>query len=201
MIYAVTNRKLAISMEKYYNNIGKCFKKNIEGIIIREKDLDYEELYCLSKKIKSLKKESHTKIIINSNLNIARNLNLDGIQLSYNEFIKKFKVKLNLNFSGILGISVHSVEEALDAFNRGADYIVLGHIYETKCKEGLKPRGVEILRELRKKTDGKVIAIGGISIENIREVLNSGATSVAMMSEIMESENLISYLDEISKIL
>lgn len=201
MIYAVTNRKLVDSMGKYYDIIEKCFEENIEGIIIREKDMDYNELYDLAYKIKSIKKNSNTKIIMNSNIDIANELNLDGIQLSYNSFLEIFKEKNNLGFNGILGVSVHSVEEALDAFNRNADYIILGHIYETKCKEGLKPRGIEILKKLRKKTDKKIVAIGGISKDNIREVLCAGADSVAIMSGIMEGTELTSYLDEVNKII
>lgn len=193
MFYVITNRKLAENMETYYRNIKDCFKNNVEAIVIREKDMEQNELEVLCKKIISLRSEiekCNTKLIINSNIDIANKYNVDGVQISYDKFLKDHGFKENLNFKGQLGISVHSVEEALDSFKRNADYIMIGHIFETKCKEGLAPRGLKIIEDIRKHTNKPIVAIGGINENNFLNTIDSGANSVAMMSKIMSCNDI-----------
>ena len=136
-IYLITNRHL-VSTEKYFNTIKEADKhKNIK-IILREKDLnnkEYEELYYKVKKIAPT-----TEIIINSKIDIFQKIEEKTIQVSFNDF------KKNKNIIGRVGVSVHSLEEAIYADENGADFILVSHIFATKCKEGLKPKGVEIGR-------------------------------------------------------
>ena len=85
----------------------------------------------------------------------------------------------------ILGVSCHSVEEAGKAKELGCTYIIAGHIFETDCKKGVPPRGLEFLKEVCDTIDIPVYAIGGITMDNIALVKNAGAAGGCMMSGLM----------------
>ena len=180
-IYLITNRHL-VSSEKYFNTIKEAGKhKNIK-IILREKDLnnkEYEELYYKVKKI-----APSTEIIINSKIDIFQKIEEKTIQVSFNDF------KKNNNIIGKVGVSVHSLEEAIYADENGADFILVSHIFATKCKEGLKPKGVDYIKEVKAKVSCKVVALGGINTENYNEVIKAGADGIAIMSLLFESKNI-----------
>lgn len=207
VLYVITNRKLASSSKKYFHNIKECINNNVEAIVIREKDINEDDLEVICKKIVSLRNEikkenkdnkiNTTKLIINSNLVMAKKYNLDGVQIPYDKFVMEYGFKENLHFKGQLGIAVHSVEEALDSFKRNADYIIIGHIFETNCKAGLTPRGLDIIKDIRKNTNRHIVAIGGINNNNFLSAINSGANSVAMMSGIMCCHDINKFLKEI----
>ncbi|MEW9700848.1 thiamine phosphate synthase [Paenibacillus sp. SI8] len=99
------------------------------------------------------------------------------------------------------GVSVHSVEEAVQREKEGADYLMFGHIFTTDSKPGLAPRGLEQLRELTANVKIPVIAIGGITPERVNPVLEAGASGVAVMSGIWDAENPLqavkAYADEL----
>ncbi|MDO4402806.1 MAG: thiamine phosphate synthase [Clostridiaceae bacterium] len=202
MLYLITNRHL-VDAEKYYEVIKTLSTLGLKRIILREKDLSSNELEDIYVNIKNII-EDDTKIIINSDIALARRVKAYGLHLSFNDFLK-YK-KQNLNDSFVLGVSVHSLDEAILVEKLGADYILASNIYETKCKEGLKGKGVVFLREIKEKTSIKVIALGGITSKNINEVLEEKVDGVAIMSTFMESQNIYedfknfqSIIDEYSK--
>lgn len=188
-IYLITNRNL-VSEEKYLETIIEASKAGIDKIILREKDLSDEEYNQLYQKIKSLL-DDYTKIIINSKINVFKEVSGDILHLPFKEFMKLEKMEDKV------GVSVHSVEEAIKADEKGAAYILASHIYETKCKEGLKPKGIEFIRDLRKNISCKIIALGGINTENYQEVIEAGADGIAIMSLFFladDVENLLKKL-------
>lgn len=185
MIFVVTNRKIC-GEENFIKTIEQCAKHNPYAIILREKDLDYKNLYKLALDTKKLTDKYNVALIINGNLKISEELNTWG----YHCGIKSFR-KINEKVDRKLGISVHSVEEAVEAEKLGADYILAGHIYETKCKEGLKGRGENFIKSISKKVSIPIIAIGGITEENTANVIKSGAKGIAIMSSAMKNPNTI----------
>ncbi|WP_131044502.1 thiamine phosphate synthase, partial [Clostridioides difficile] len=103
--------------------------------------------------------------------------------------------KDNFKENKIIVLSLHKVEEVdyLEKLIRNQnikiDYITLSHIYETKCKEGLNPKGIELLKEAKKITDIKIIALGGILPSNVKETLKY-CDDFAIMSTIMRSKDI-----------
>ena len=93
------------------------------------------------------------------------------------ELIKKYKK---------IGVSIHSVDEAKEVENLGANYVVAGHIFKTDCKKDLEPRGLKFIQELSLILTIPTFAIGGINQENSHLVINSGAFGVCMMSSLMK---------------
>lgn len=172
-IYFITNRSL-VNEEKYFEVIKKVSTYPNIRIILREKDLSdkaYEELYY---KVKEL--ATNSEIIINSKFKVFKKVNEEIIQLSFNDFMSLGEFDYNV------GVSVHTVEEGILAYNKGAKYLLASHIFETKCKEGLEPKGIQFISKLREHVNCEIIALGGINCDNYINVIEAGANGIAVMS-------------------
>lgn len=183
-IIGVTNRTLCNDFYKRISDIKEHI--NLKYLILREKDLIDSDLEAMALKVKDILKGSNIKLIINNNIKVCRDTGASGVQLSFNKIKELNLKKLNM----IIGVSVHSLEEAIIAEDFGVDYIIYGHVFETDCKKGLKPRGVKELAEICSKVKIPVYAIGGINKDNYNEVINSGAEGFAIMSSLMENRQL-----------
>lgn len=177
MIYFITNRKL-VEPKKFLPIIEEAAGGGVGTIILREKDLNYTELLELALKVKAI--TSQVSLIINGNIQIAREIKADGVQLGFKDFMEK-----KADFPGLVGVSIHSLEEAQLAEQKGADYLLASHIFPTDCKKGLAPRGISWLKEVTSRTKIPVVALGGIKLENIKSVFEAQASGAALMSEIM----------------
>ena len=195
----ITNRKLCENenLEKQIKKIFSAYEKKIilknfeiVALTLREKDLDKNKYLNLVKKIYPFCKKYGIDLILHQNydLNLDEKYNIEGIHLSYEIFKslnKNIREKLIKKYKRI-GVSIHSLEEAKDVENLGATYVVAGHIFETDCKKGLEPRGLNFIKELSSILTIPIFAIGGINEENSNLVLNSGAFGVCMMSSLMK---------------
>jgi len=195
----ISNRKLCENqnLEKQIKKIfldyeKKIYLENFEivALTLREKDLDKNEYLNLVEKIYPICKKYGIDLILHQNydLNLDEKYNIEGIHLSYEIFKslnKNIREKLIKKYKRI-GVSIHSLEEAKDVENLGATYVVAGHIFETDCKKGLEPRGLNFIKELSSILTIPIFAIGGINEENSNLVLNSGAFGVCMMSSLMK---------------
>jgi len=195
----ISNRKLCENqnLEKQIKKIFSAYKKKIYlenfeiiALTLREKDLDKNEYLNLVEKIYPICKKYGIDLILHQNydLNLDEKYNIEGIHLSYEIFKslnKNIREKLIKKYKRI-GVSIHSLEEAKDVENLGATYVVAGHIFETDCKKGLEPRGLNFIKELSSILTIPIFAIGGINEENSNLVLNSGAFGVCMMSSLMK---------------
>jgi thiamine-phosphate pyrophosphorylase len=177
-IIGVTNRKLC---DDFYEKVAEISKMDLEYLILREKDLSYEELKIMAEKIKYILRDSSIKLIINGNVNVAKELDAVGVQLSFTDFSDG----VAKDYNRIVGVSIHSLSEAIDAENLGASYLLYGHVFETDCKKGVHPRGINELKEICGRVKIPVYAIGGINENNYKDVLDSGAYGVAVMSSLM----------------
>lgn len=202
IIMGITNRKLCVN---FYEQIRKIAKSKLNYLIIREKDLGSEELLKVTLEVKKELENTDIKIIINSDKKVAKQVNADGIQMSFRDFldtthdlfpgnIENMKEGVD-NFSlrrrkyKIIGVSIHSADEGLQAYSLGADYVIYGHVFETNCKKDIPPRGIKEIEELSKKIDIPIIGLGGIDKNNFKDVINSGASGIAIMSSLMKAEN------------
>ena len=195
----ITNRKLCENenLERQIEKIFSAYEKKIilknfeiVALTLREKDLDKNKYLNLVKKIYPICKKYGIDLILHQNydLNLDEKYNIEGIHLSYEIFKslnKNIREKLIKKYKRI-GVSIHSLEEAKDVENLGATYVVAGHIFETDCKKGLEPRGLNFIKELSSILTIPIFAIGGINEENSNLVLNSGAFGVCMMSSLMK---------------
>lgn len=191
MIYLVTNRKL-IKNNDIYNVVQQSVNAGIDAVILREKDLNHSELYKMAVKLKDITYKKNIPLIINGNLDVAKDINASGYHVGFETFKKE-----KIDFDGLLGVSVHSVDEAVLSEKLGANYIIAGHIFSTSCKPGLEPKGIDFIKKIRKKIKIPVIAIGGINKDNIKNIYLSGANGAAVMSGIMESNDISKTIREL----
>lgn len=134
------------------------------------------------------------KIIVNDRVDIVAVMNCYGVQLASHSIDVSF-VKDKFQYFQI-GCSVHSVQEAIDKEKQGAHFLLYGHIYETKSKDGLAPRGLSALTKVVQSVNIPVIAIGGIKPSNIVETVNTGAKGVAILSGILLADDPLKAVDQ-----
>ena len=195
----ITNRKLCENenlerqIEKIFSTYEKkIILKNFEIVTLtwREKDLGKNEYLNLVKKIYPICEKYRIDLILHQNydLNLDEKYKIEGIHLSYDNFKslnKNIREELIRKYKKI-GVSIHSIDEGKEVESLGATYVVAGHIFETDCKKGLKPRGLNFIEELSSILTIPIFAIGGVNEENSNLVLNSGAFGVCMMSSLMK---------------
>ncbi len=150
---------------------------------IREKDLPPPDLLALARDLRAITRSFGAKLIINHDLEVALAANADGVHLGY----RSVSVRDARNAGGdlLVGCSTHSLLEARQAEEAGADYVIFGPIFSTPSKVGLvKPQGVERLRNVAKTLSIPVIAIGGIDTHRVADVMNAGAGGIAVIRAI-----------------
>lgn len=192
MINVVTNRQICIG--DFYSRIEEIAKARPERIILREKDLGRDEyLKCFTRCLSICEKYS-VKLSVNSFDDLAYRLRYPYINVSFNKFRSDSSLPSKFNE---IGVSVHSIDEAGYASEKRATYIIAGHIFNTKCKENLAPKGLAYFQNICRESNIPVYAIGGINGDNIGEVLKCGAAGVCIMSGLMTCAKPYEYICEI----
>lgn len=161
-------------------------------IQLRMKGKSREELQQQAKRIMTLKKKADFIFIVNDDPVVAREVGADGVHLGQGD-MKVTEARRIVGADRLVGVSTHSLEEAIAAEKNGADYIACGAIFPSVSK----PKdhiviGLEGLKEIAAAVKVPIVAIGGINRENFREVLEAGASAVAMISALSKSPDIAS---------
>lgn len=163
--------------------LEKICAAGIDRVILREKSLTEWEYEALAKRVIKICGKYKTPLSLHTFTEAAKRLDCKSIHLSYADFT----AGKGEGFETV-GVSVHSLNEAISAERAGANYITAGHIFPTDCKKGLPPRGTDFLREICDTIHIPVHAIGGITPENISLVKTAGASGVCLMSGLMKAK-------------
>lgn len=182
---AITNRHLCKNTN-YLQQIKHIAQLHPKAIVLREKDLSLEEYIALAKKVLQICKKEDTKLILHNYTEAALVLQHSFIHLPISILSTILPSDNILSSITMLGTSIHSVQEAILAEQLGCNYIFAGNIYNTDCKPGLAGKGLPFLKEVVNSVHIPVYAIGGISLNNINEVLSTGAAGGCMMSGFMQ---------------
>lgn len=180
---AVTSRGLCEG--DFWERVEKIAAKGPRGILLREKDLDAGEYVELARRVLEICRRYGTACILHSWPEAARELGCSGIHLSFGQFLKEVEEGNLLEGFGMIGVSVHSAEEAVMGERMGAGYVTAGHVFLTECKKGLPARGLPFLRSVCESVRIPVYAIGGITPDRVNDVLDAGAAGFCVMSGIM----------------
>lgn len=188
-LYAIIDNSLVPEIQ----NI-EIAKRLISGgamiVQLRGKGLSSKELLADAREIRLLTREAGATFIVNDRADIALLSDADGVHLGQNDLPIDEARKI-LGKEKLIGISTHNIEQALKAEQEGADYIGFGPVFGTKTKaDAEEAKGIEALKEVNKKVSIPVIAIGGINLENLKEVIDAGADGVAVISAIVKAENI-----------
>ncbi|ACN98865.1 thiamine phosphate synthase [Sulfurihydrogenibium azorense] len=171
--YFITDRKKF--KKPFLDTVKEVLEKGVRLIQIREKDLPDDELYKLAESVLEISKGYDAKIFINSRVDIAYMLGLDGVHLT-SRSVPVSVVKRKFP-DLIVGKSCHSVEDVLNAEDEGADYVFISPIFEVEGKG--KPIGIEGLKKVLEVAKIPVYALGGINNSNVEEILKTGVYGVA----------------------
>jgi thiazole tautomerase (transcriptional regulator TenI) len=172
--------------DQHLIEIIKDIHPYITALHIREKSKSAKELVSLIMKL-VLAGVPLSKLIVNDRVDVAVSCRAKGVQLGFNSLDVSF---VRPNFPSLnVGCSIHSMEEAKYAEQHGADFVMYGHIFQTKSKQGKRPKGLDLLKEAAASTSLPVIAIGGIETSHVRDVLAAGASGIAVMSGVLEADS------------
>ncbi|NJD67387.1 MAG: thiamine phosphate synthase [candidate division NC10 bacterium] len=159
-------------------------------IQLRDKVAGPGQLLPEARQIAQLCRERGVCFIVNDRLDLALAADADGVHLGQDDLPPPAARRV-LGPDKILGVSTHSLEQALEATEQGADYLGSGPIFATGTKAtGYEPRGCGIIRQLRSRIDLPLIAIGGIALNNVGEVIAAGATGAAVISAIVGAADI-----------
>ena len=154
-------------------------------IQLRERDLSARELMTLAREVQAVTISHRSQLLINDRIDIALALEGVGVHLRSNSLPVSVARRL-LGAQRLLGVSVHGVEEALDVESQGADYIILGPIYETPSKQRFgPPLGIHTLEKACRLVRIPVIGIGGVTAARAHELRRAGAFGVAVITAIL----------------
>jgi len=159
----------------------------VQAVQVREKDLAGRELYTLAAQLRKLTENYSARLFINDRIDVALAVEADGVQLGQRSFSVATARSL-LGPDKLIGVSAHNPAEIAAA--AGADFIVFGPVYFTPSKAAYgEPQGISRLRQAVKQSPMPVLAIGGINLERVPEVLATGAHGIAMISALSTAPN------------
>lgn len=170
----------------------------VTAIHIREKQMSAREVYQTINRF-TKRDIPLSKIIINDRIDVALVTNAAGVHLAFHSLEASI---VKNNFPQLkIGCSAHSLEEGKQAEQSGADYVFYGHIFPSQSKPGLQPRGLTDLEKFTDLIDIPVVAIGGITPENTKQVIDAGAKGIAVMSGILEAPDPLWTVKAYKKVL
>lgn len=188
LLYAVTDRSW-LKGETLYEQVEKALMGGATFIQLREKELVEEAFFIEAAGIKTLCTKYQVPFVINDNTDIACRVQADGVHVGQGDMeVKDARAKLGTD--KIIGVSVHTVEEALQAEADGADYLGVGAVCSTQTKADAVKVSYGILREICEAVKIPVIAIGGISRENIGRLSGSKISGIAVISAIFAQDDI-----------
>lgn len=188
LLYAVTDRAW-VGRQSLYEQIESALKGGATCVQLREKNLNDEEFLKEAMEISVLCKQYAVPFFINDNVEIAVKCHADGIHVGQ-EDMEVAQVRQRVGADMIIGVSVHSVKEALEAVENGADCLGVGAMFSTSTKTDADVLSKETLRDICAAVEVPVVAIGGIDKTNISQLAGTGVDGVALVSAIFASDDI-----------
>jgi thiamine-phosphate pyrophosphorylase len=165
----------------------KVLSAGVKWIQHRAKNISRNEIYTESVALRKLTHTYGALLVVNDYPDIAAAADADGVHLGQDDLPVKETRKV-VGPEAIIGVSAHSVGEAVKAEQAGADYVGVGPVFHTPTKDAGSPKGVELIRSVKDSIYIPVVAIGGIHTVNLRPVLDAGADAVAVASGILQGD-------------
>jgi thiamine-phosphate pyrophosphorylase len=174
-------------------DVEKVLRDLLEGgarwLQLRAKALAPSEFFALASVARTETRAHGCTLIVNDRIDIALACDADGVHLGQEDL--PLAVGRKLMGIKIIGISTHDLAQAREAESNGADYIGFGPMFGTSTKDtGYTARGVEMLRQIRARVQLPIVAIGGISEQNVQPVWQAGADSAAIISDLLRAEDI-----------
>ena len=181
-LYAVTDRAWT-GRQSLYEQVESALKGGVTCVQLREKELDEKAFLREAMEISALCRQYTVPLFINDNVDVAIACHADGIHVGQSD-MEAGQVRQLVGKDMMIGVSVHSVEEALAAVRNGADCLGVGAMFSTSTKTDADVLPMETLRAICNAVEIPVVAIGGISRDNLLQLSGTGVDGVALVSAI-----------------
>lgn len=183
-LYLITDR-IQCEPEGLLPRVEAALRGGVDAVQLRDKDLTTRERYEIGMKLREMTSRFGARLFVNNDAALARAIRADGVHLPQ-DGLPADVCRTVLEPHMLIGVSTHSLAEALDAEARCADFITFGPVYHTPSKAQYGcPVGLDALREVCARIKLPVYALGGVKKSNIEEVISAGAAGIAMISAIL----------------
>lgn len=196
LLYAVTDRAW-LGGRRLEDDVEKALRGGATFLQIREKELDDAAFLEQAKAVKAVAGRYGVPFVVNDNVAVAKAVDADGVHVGQSD-MEAGDVRAQLGPDKIIGVSVQTVEQAVLAEKRGADYLGVGAVFPTATKQDAAEVSFETLREICGTVSIPVVAIGGIHSENVMELAGSGIAGVAVVSAIFAAADIESAAAELA---
>lgn len=187
-LYAITDSHW-LNGRTLYSVVKESLEGGVTFLQLREKELDEEHFLEEARELRKLCREYQVPFVINDNVDIAAAINADGVHVGQSD-MEVGDVRAKLGPDKIIGVTAKTVEQAVLAQERGADYLGVGAVFHTDSKADAKEISFDTLKDICKAVSIPVIAIGGITEENVRELAGSGICGIAVISAIYAQRDI-----------
>lgn len=188
LLYAVTDRAWT-GPKSLKEQVEEALRGGVTCVQLREKELQKEEFLREAVELKALCEDYKVPFIVNDNVEIAIKCGADGIHVGQ-EDMQAADVRALVGENCIIGVTAKTVEQALAAQRAGADYLGVGAVFSSPTKPDAKGITHQMLKEICAAVSIPVVAIGGITKENMMELAGSGADGVALVSAVFAAEDI-----------
>ncbi|MBR1773454.1 MAG: thiamine phosphate synthase [Eubacterium sp.] len=199
LVYAVTDRHW-LNGRTLYEVVKESLDGGVTFLQLREKDLDDENFLKEAIELKELCKEYKVPFVINDNVDIAIKMDADGVHVGQSD-MEAGDVRAKLGPDKIIGVSAQTVEQAILAEKRGADYLGVGAVFPTGSKDDADEISHETLKAICEAVSIPVVAIGGITLDNMPQLKGSGICGVAVISAIYAKEDIRKASEDLKKVV
>ena len=187
-LYLVTNR-YQDSLESFLKKVETACRSGVTIIQLREKNLTTNQYYQLAKQVKEITDAYQVPLIIDDRLDICLAVDAAGLHIGDDELPVSVARKV-LGPEKILGVTAKTVKRALEAEEGGADYLGTGAIFPTRTKENAPITLISTLKTICQTVAIPVVAIGGLTSENIDQLVDTGIAGVAVVRDLMQAEDI-----------
>ena len=187
-LYLVTNR-YQDSLESFLEKIETACRAGVTIVQLREKNLTTNQYYQLAKEVKEITDAYQIPLIIDDRLDVCLAVDAAGLHIGDDELPVSVARQV-LDPEKILGVTAKTVERALEAERGGADYLGTGAIFPTTTKENAPITLISTLKTICQRVDIPVVAIGGLTSENIDQLIGTGIAGVAVVRDLMQAEDI-----------
>ena len=188
LLYAITDRHW-LNGRNLTNDVELALKGGATMIQIREKELDEKTFFEEAIELKALCKKYNVPFLVNDNVELAKKIDADGVHVGQSDMECK-NVRSILGKDKIIGVSAQTVEEALLAQKMGADYLGVGAVFPTGSKDDAWVLDTELIKNICSAVKIPVVAIGGITLQNICELKDLGFCGISVISAIFAQQNI-----------
>ena len=188
LLYAVTDRHW-LGDRTLYEVVRESLEGGASFLQLREKELDDGEFYEEAVMLQALAKEYDVPFVVNDNVDIAVRMNADGVHVGQSD-MEAGDVRALIGPDKILGVSAHTVEQAVLAEKRDADYLGVGAVFPTGSKDDADDLSRETLKAICEAVSIPVVAIGGITLDNVQKLAGSGICGIAVISAIYAQDDI-----------